>query len=99
MRLIFNYRFGFSLGLILSIDSISGGAFATDGVEASRESSDARPLVSATVSARIVNSLRLDHGKVSTSDRSIKLYKRQIPCEDPENIPPRECSLPMFEAE
>jgi hypothetical protein len=99
MMLKFNYRFAASLVLILSIDSISGGAFATDEVETGRENSVAIPLVSATATARIVTPLRLDHGKVAASDRSVKLYKRQIPCEGAANDRPRECSIPMFEAE
>jgi hypothetical protein len=99
MRLKFKYRFAVSLVLILLIDSISGGAFATDEVETGGQNSVAMPLVSATATARIVTPLRLNRGKVAASDRSIKLYKRQIPCEGAENDRPRECSISMFEAE
>jgi hypothetical protein len=99
MRLIFNQRFGILLGLILSTDSISGVAFATDEIETGGASGVARPSASATTSARIVTSLRLEHGKIETIDRSIKLYKRDITCDGAEIARQRACSISMFEAE
>jgi hypothetical protein len=99
MRLIFDHRFGISLGLILSIDGVSGRAFATDEIETGSASTVARPLASATTSARIVSPLRIEHGKIAASDRSVKLYKRDIPCEGAENARQKKCSISMFEAE